>query len=119
MRTSIVIGIARKPISQIAIHAEVMEIVIALESAVVLANPVNFLGHEGLDDRSRDFRVVIAAQRVADIVTEPLHLLATKPSRTEARERASTLLESVGLWPSSGRKRKSPPNAEHVLAHQG
>ncbi len=40
-------------------------------------------------------------RRVADIVTEPLHLLATKPSRTEARERASTLLESVGLWPSS------------------
>ena len=61
-------GFARVPL-----HAEEMEIVIALEGAVVLADPVHFLAHERLDDRGGDFRVVIAAQRVADIVEQRHH----------------------------------------------
>ena len=32
----------------VAVHAQVMEVVIALEHAVVLADPVQFLRHEGL-----------------------------------------------------------------------
>ena len=59
---------------------------------MVLADPVDFLGHEGLDDRRGHFGVVVAAQRVADVVQQRHdHILLV----TAVAVRASRGLERV------------------------
>ncbi len=63
-------------VAGVAVHAQVVEIVIPLEGAVVLADPVQFLADEGLDDRRRDLGMVVAPQRIAHVVEQRHHHIA-------------------------------------------
>ena len=78
------------------VHAEVVEIVIALEMPVVLADPVQFLAHERLDDRGGDIGMVVAAQRIADIVQQRHHhILLVAPVPVGARRGLQRVFEPV------------------------
>ena len=57
-------------LTRIAIHAEIVEIVVALKMPVMLADPVQFVADERRDDRSRDVGVVVAAERIANVVQQ-------------------------------------------------
>ena len=53
-----------------AVHAEVVEEVVALEDGVLLHHPVVLLRHERAEDGGGDVGVVVGAERVADVVEQ-------------------------------------------------
>ena len=55
---------------EVAVHAEVVEEVVALEDGVLFHHPVVLLRHERPEDGGGDVGVVVGAQRVADVVEE-------------------------------------------------
>lgn len=65
--------VALEVVAHVAVQADVVEEVVALEDAVVLHHPVVGLAHEGLEDGGGDVGVVEAAERVADVVQQRAH----------------------------------------------
>ncbi len=57
-------------VAQVAIHAQVVEEVVALEHAVLFDHPEVFRAYERLEDGGGNVRVVVAAQGVTDIVQQ-------------------------------------------------
>ena len=62
--------VAAELLAQVAVEAEVVEEIIALEDAMVGDHPVQFLVDERLQDGRGDVGVVVAAQRVADVMKQ-------------------------------------------------
>ena len=57
-------------IAQVAVEAEEVEEVVALEDGMLLDHPVQLVAHERFDDRRGDVGVVVRPERVADVVDE-------------------------------------------------
>jgi hypothetical protein len=64
---------AAELLAHVAVQADVMEEVVALEDAVLLHHPEVLLGHEGLEDGGRDVRRVERTEGVADVVQQRAH----------------------------------------------
>src|SRR4029450_3690607 len=60
--------VAAELLTHIAVEAEIMKEIIALKDAVMFHHPVQFPVHEGLKDGRGDIGMVVAAERVADIM---------------------------------------------------
>src|SRR5262249_47655744 len=62
-------GIA-KALAEVAVHAEMVEEIVALEDAVLFDHPEVLGGDERLQDGGGDVGMIVSAQRVADVVQE-------------------------------------------------
>jgi hypothetical protein len=83
-------------LAHVLVEAEVLEEVVALEDGVFLHHPQALLRDERLQDRRRDVRMVVAAERVADIVQERAHhVLLVAPITVRARRGLQRVLESA------------------------
>jgi len=86
------------PVSSIRITVEVMGVVVRLELAVVLDDPIGPFRHVGSEDRRREFAMVVGRQLVPDIVQQRRHdqflvrAVAMRPGRGLER-----VLEPVDL----------------------
>src|ERR1700733_11166806 len=61
------------PVASVAVAAQMMRVVIALEEAVLLDDPRYLRPHERAQGRGRDFRVIEGRHIVADVVNERCH----------------------------------------------
>src|ERR1700691_4546597 len=57
-------------LAHVAIEPQKMEEIISLEDAVMLDHPVMLLRDKGLHDGRRNVRMIVRAQRVADVVQQ-------------------------------------------------
>ena len=81
-RAGLEMRVAAKLFAHVAVHAEVVEEIIALEDAVMWRDPVQLLGDERLEDRGGDIRVIVGAERVADVVEQRHHdIILVSPAR--------------------------------------
>jgi hypothetical protein len=88
-------------LAHVAVHPEVVEEIIALEDAVVLAHPVQLLVGEGLDDRRGNIRVIECAERVADVVKQRHHdIILRFPAAMGASRGLKRVLEAVDREPA-------------------
>ncbi len=88
-------------IAQIPIETEMVEEVVALEDPVLLYHPVVALGHERLDDRRPDVRMVVGRERVADVVEQRARDVLVIPiGAIRARRRLQRVREPVDVEPA-------------------
>jgi hypothetical protein len=78
---------AAEAFAHVAVEAEVFEKVVALEDGVLLDEPQVPFGHERREDRRGNVGMVVAAERVADVVEQRAHhvlgvaAVALRPAR--------------------------------------
>ena len=98
-RRALEVRMAAELLAHVPIDADVLEEVVALEDAVLLHHPVVRLGHEGLEDRGGDLRVIPRPQQVADVVQQRAHDVLLVLARLVC---ASVALSSRVLQPVDG-----------------
>src|SRR3546814_15900809 len=87
-RTGGRVGMILELVAHIAVEADIVEEIMALENTVMLHDPVILFRQEGFQDRRRDIGVVEGAERVADVVEQRHHhifLVAPVAMRTRRR----------------------------------
>jgi hypothetical protein len=90
-----------EPFAQVPVQPQVVEVIVALERAVILADPVFLFRHERLEDRGGDFRVVVGAQRIADVVQQRHDDIAfPAPVAVSARGGLQAVLEAIDRKPA-------------------
>ena len=67
------LGLVAELLAHVRVQANLVEEVVALKDAVVLHHPQVFGADKGLEDGGRDVRVVVAAQRVPNVVQQRTH----------------------------------------------
>jgi len=70
---AVVVGRLRVAVAGVAVAAQVVEVVVALEQPVVAHDPLRLLAHVGGDYGGRDAAVVVGGQHVADVVQQRGH----------------------------------------------
>ena len=91
---------AAKLLAHVAVETDVMEEIIALEYTVMLDDPVHLLVDERLQDRRGDVRMIVAAERIANVVeqrSDDVILRFASPVR--ARRSLKRMLEPVDREP--------------------
>src|SRR3546814_17475901 len=101
-------------VAHIAVEADIVEEIMALENTVMLHDPVILFRQEGFQDRRRDIGEVEVAERVADVVEQRHHHIFLVPPvamRTQrrlhairapvARTAAKMALEKLNVTPGS------------------
>src|SRR6202000_1576757 len=73
--------VAAELLAHVTVDAEMVEEIIALEDAVLLDHPVIGFRDEGLETRRRDIRMVVYAERVADVVNKSADDILLVPAR--------------------------------------
>src|SRR6185437_348655 len=63
LRRALVVLVSLEHVAHVAVHADVVEEVIALENAVILDHPMIGIGNEGLQDSRGDVGMVEGAER--------------------------------------------------------
>ena len=63
-----------KLLAHVAVQPDMMEEIHALENPVMLDNPVQFFGNEGLDDCCGNIGMIESAKRIADIMDQRPHI---------------------------------------------
>src|ERR1700730_3410139 len=85
-----------EPLARMAVAAEVMDVVIVLEQAVVLHDPGDLRSHVGPDDGRGKFRMIVGSELVAHVMNQGCHdQLLIRAASHGPRRRLQGMLEAA------------------------